>query len=126
VGASATSVYTGVMSAIEMNCRAKTHSIDFNNAHVVSIDPEKEHCKCTSVDNSQTVGFPRNKIQSSVLVEARQVSSVRGKVNQRRLCRSTSVQKVAKAKIMNLPGTGSAPPGFHRDRNFALLTECWS
>lgn len=54
-----------------MNTRTSTHTIDLDDTHIVPINPEKEHSKGAGVDNSQTVRFPRDKVESGVLVEPR-------------------------------------------------------
>jgi hypothetical protein len=48
----------------------ETYAVDFNNGHVVTINPEIEGSKCGRVDDSQAVGLSWLEGQCGVLVES--------------------------------------------------------
>jgi len=56
----------------------ETYSISLNDAHVMSIYPEKECCECTGVDDPQTVCLSRDEWKGCVLVEAHRGCHPRG------------------------------------------------
>ena len=65
-----------------------TYTIDLNNSHVMSINPEKEHSKGASIDHTQAVRFSRDKVESRILVEAGEVGAIGGEVYQGRFCKA--------------------------------------
>ena len=56
-GDSSTSVYEDVSARVVTHIRAvgRTYTIDFNNAHVMTVDPEEKRGERGSVDNTETI-----------------------------------------------------------------------
>lgn len=63
-----------------------TYAVDFNNLHVVAINPEEKCRKCGGIDYPQPVCLARREWESSVIVKARQIfSACIRKVDQTRI-----------------------------------------
>src|SRR5689334_17914174 len=43
-------------------------TVDFDHTHVMSVDPEEEHCKRRSVDHARAVGFSWPEWKGGILV----------------------------------------------------------
>ena len=46
------------------------YTVNFNDSHFMTIDPEEKGSKCGSVDDAQAVRLPRFKWQSSIFIES--------------------------------------------------------
>ena len=46
----------------------EAYTVNFNDIHFMAINPEVKGSKCGNVDDSQAVGLPRFKWQSSIFI----------------------------------------------------------
>lgn len=62
------------------------HSVYFDNAHLMAINPEEKHGKCSSIDDPQAICHSCLEGDTGIAVEAIQVSPVLREVDERSLC----------------------------------------
>jgi hypothetical protein len=63
-----------------------TDSIDFDDAHIVSIDVKVEHGQRAHVDDPKTVRASRDKVERRILVEAWKILTVLREIHNSGIC----------------------------------------
>ena len=66
---SSTSVYEYYLATLCHLDERRTYSIDLDDAHVMTINPEEEHGQRRGIDNPNTIGLARLEGKSCVFVE---------------------------------------------------------
>lgn len=56
-------------------------SVSFDDTHVVTVDPEPEHCERSGVDDSQTIGSTGDEGDLGIVVEPWEISAIVRKVD---------------------------------------------